>query len=176
MKVEDDAVSLSDDDSFIIHPCQDFPSPPPVPEAEKEQLNALIDDMVQEVKVASFMRNEKPAMPAPEERPPAEPPDPPPVPPPAGAPPAPAPAVPEHPENGRRLVDFAEGGELRDEPRLRAETSSPEHQRTHFPKNPFCKICNIAKNTSMRVARKPGGGVTIFSTPPLPTSSSLLIA
>ena len=67
------------------------------------------------------------------------------------------PAVPEHPDDERRLVDFAEGGELRDEPRLRAEASSPEHQRTHFPKNPFCKICNIAKNTSMRVARKPGG-------------------
>ena len=157
VKVEDDAVSLSDDDSFIIDPCQDFPSPPQVPEEGKEQLNALIDDVVQEIKVASFTRNEKPAMPAPEERPPAEPPDPPPAPPPVGAPPAPAPAVPEHPDDERRLVDFAEGGELRDEPRLRAEASSPEHQRTHFPKNPFCKICNIAKNTSMRVARKPGG-------------------
>ena len=128
-----------------------------MPEEEKEQLNALIDDVVQEIKVASSKRNEKPAMPAPEERPPAEPPDTPPVPPPVGAPPVPAPAVPEHPEDQRRLVDFAEGGEPRDEPRLRAEASSPEHQRTHFPKNPFCKICNIAKNTSMRVARKPGG-------------------
>ena len=172
VQVEDDAVPLSDDDSFIIDPCQDFPSPPQVPEEEKEQLNAL-DDVVQEIKVASSRRNEKPAMPAPGERPPAEPPDTPQVPPPVVAPPVPAPAVPEHPDDERRLVDFAEGGELRDEPRLRAEASSPEHQRTHFPKNPFCKICNIAKNTS------PGnqGGVTIFSThPPLPTSSSLLIA
>ena len=152
VKVEDDAVSLSDDEFFIVDPCQDSPSPPQVPEEGKEQLNALIDDVVQEIKVASFTRNEKPAMPAPEERPPAEPPDPPPAPPPVGAPPAPAPAVPEHPDDERRLVDFAEGGELRDEPRLRAEASSPEHQRTHFP-----KICNIAKNTSMRVARKPGG-------------------
>ena len=133
VKVEDDAVSLSDDDSFIIDPCQDFPSPPQVPEEEKEQLDALIDDVVQEIKVASLMRNEKPAMPAPEERPPAEPPGPPPVPPLVGAPPAPAPAVPEHPDDERRLVDFAEGGELRDEPWLRAEASSPEHQRTHFP-------------------------------------------
>ena len=149
------AVSLSGDDSFIIDPCQDFPSPPQVPEEEKEQLNALIDDVVQEIKVASSRRNEKPAVPALEERPPAEPPDTPPVPPPVGAPPVPAPAVPEHPDDERRLVDFAEGGELRDEPRLRAEDSSPEHQRTHFPKNPFCKICNIAKNASMRVARKP---------------------
>ena len=120
-----------------------------LPKCQKK-LNVLINDVVQEIKVASLMHNEKPAMPAPEERPPAKPPDP-------RAPPAPAPAVPEHPDDERRLVDFAEGGELRDEPRLRAEASSPEHQRTHFPKNPFCKICNIAKNTSMRVARKPGG-------------------
>ena len=54
-------MSLSDDESFIIDPCQDYPSPPQVPEEEKEQLNALIDDMVQEIKVASFMRNDKPA-------------------------------------------------------------------------------------------------------------------
>ena len=74
VQVEDDAVSLSDDDSFIIDPCQDFPSPPQVPEEEKEQLNALIDDVVQEIKVASSRRNAKPAMPAPEERPPANPP------------------------------------------------------------------------------------------------------
>ena len=38
---------------------------------------------------------------------------------------------------------------------LRAEATSERHLRTHFPKNPFCKICHIAKNTSMRVARKP---------------------
>ena len=85
MKVEDDAVSLSDDDSFIIDPRQDFPSPSQVTEEEKEQLNALIDDVVQEIKVASFTRNEKLAMPAPKERPPAEPRDPPSVPPPVGA-------------------------------------------------------------------------------------------
>ena len=98
MKVEDDAVSLSDDDSFIVDPCQDFPSPLQVPEEEKDQLNALIDDVVKEIKVASFTRNET----APEERPPAEPPDPPPVPPPVRAPPAPAPAVPEHPDDERK--------------------------------------------------------------------------
>ena len=38
---------------------------------------------------------------------------------------------------------------------LRAEATSERHLRTHFPKNPFCKICHIAKNTSMRVADKP---------------------
>ena len=129
--------------SSLIHP-----SPPQVPEEEKEHLNALIDDVVQEIKVASSRRNEKPVRPSPRIRRqchhllehllcPHQ-------------------RCRKHPDDERRLV-FAEGGELRDEPRLRAEASSPEHQRTHFPKNPFCKICNIAKNTSMRVARKPGG-------------------
>ena len=156
VKVEDDVISLSDEGSFSVDQVQDPPSPPQVSIKVEEQLDALLDDMVQKVKAASFKRSEKPAMPAPEERPPAEPPDPPPAPPPA-APPEPGPAVPEHPDDDRRLAEFAEGGELRDEPRLRAEASSSEHQRTHLPKNPFCKICNIAKNTAMRVARKPGG-------------------
>ena len=38
---------------------------------------------------------------------------------------------------------------------LKAEAISEKHLRTHFPKNPFCKICHVAKTTSMRVARKP---------------------
>ena len=38
---------------------------------------------------------------------------------------------------------------------LKAEAVSAEHLRTHFPKNPYCKICTVAKTTSMRVARKP---------------------
>ena len=40
---------------------------------------------------------------------------------------------------------------------LEAEAISPEHLRTHYPKNPFCRICNISKSASMRVARKPDG-------------------
>ena len=40
---------------------------------------------------------------------------------------------------------------------LRAEAVSAEHLRTHFPKNPFCKICTLAKTTSMRVSHKPDG-------------------
>ena len=39
--------------------------------------------------------------------------------------------------------------------RLRAEAVSEQHLRTHFPKNPFCKICSVAKTTSARVAKKP---------------------
>ena len=66
-------------------------------------------------------------------------PEPAPAPPPA---PAPAPAPPA--ENPRSK-----------EERLRAEAVSEEHLRTHFPKNPFCKICSVAKITSARVAKKP---------------------
>ena len=40
---------------------------------------------------------------------------------------------------------------------LRAEAVSAEHLRTHFPKNPFCKVCTLAKTTSMRVSHKPDG-------------------
>ena len=37
-----------------------------------------------------------------------------------------------------------------------AQRPSPRgHLRTHFPKNPFCKICSVAKTTSARVAKKP---------------------
>ena len=35
-------------------------------------------------------------------------------------------------------------------------STTPSSPEAATPKNPFCKICNIAKNTSMR-ARKPGG-------------------
>ena len=41
------------------------------------------------------------------------------------------------------------------EERLRGEAISEKHLRTHFPKNPYCKICSIAKTTSARVAKKP---------------------
>ena len=41
----------------------------------------------------------------------------------------------------------------RRERELRRDAVAPEHLR----KNPFCKICRIAKDTSMRVSRKPDG-------------------
>ena len=68
----------------------------------------------------------------------------------------PKPKAPPHPDDEVRLVDLPEVAPVREE-QLRYEAGSFEHQLTHFPKNPFCPICNIAKNTSMRVARKPDG-------------------
>ena len=55
------------------------------------------------------------------------------------------------------LVELGEGVPFKEDA-LKAEAISPEHLRTHFPKNPYCRICNISKNmTSMGVARKPDG-------------------
>ena len=56
---------------------------------------------------------------------------------------------------------------------VKAEATSEKHLRTHFPKNPFCKICNIAKNTSMRVARKPDGKADDMIDEPTAPSSNL---
>ena len=64
----------------------------------------------------------------------------------AGSEPAPAPApAPAPPAEDPRSK----------EERLCAEATSEEHLRTHFPKNPYCKICSVAKTTSARVAKKP---------------------
>ena len=76
--------------------------------------------------------------------------EPPPIPPPE------APPVPPHRDDEVPLAELADG-EPSDERVLRAAANSPEHLRSHFPKNPFCRICAIAKNTAVRVARKPDG-------------------
>ena len=59
-----------------------------------------------------------------------------------------------HPLDDVPLADLADGEPLKDDV-LKKEAESPEHMLTHFPKNPFCRICNLAKNTSRNVARKP---------------------
>ena len=79
-----------------------------------------------------FGRAEEPPE-APEPEPPREP-----------EPPLPPPAIPPPGEDDRSRED-----------RLRAEATSEKHLRTHFPKNPYCKICSVAKTTSARVAKKP---------------------
>ena len=59
-------------------------------------------------------------------------------------PPAPAPA-PAPPEEDR---------EMQGRPSARRGPLQ-KHLRTHFPRNPYCKICSVAKTTSARVAKKP---------------------
>ena len=68
-----------------------------------------------------------------------------------------APSAPKgdsHPLDDVPLADLADGEPLKADA-LKKEAETPEHMLTHFPKNPFCRICNIAKNTSRKVAHKP---------------------
>jgi len=70
-----------------------------------------------------------------------------------------------HPLDDVPLADLADGEPLKDDV-LKKEAESPEHMLTHFPKNPFCRICNLAKNTSRNVARKPDSKDDDFVDPP----------
>ena len=70
-----------------------------------------------------------------------------------------------HPLDDVPLADLADGEPLKDDV-LKKEAESLEHMLTHFPKNPFCRICNVAKNTSRNVARKPDSKDDGFIDPP----------
>ena len=71
----------------------------------------------------------------------------------------------KHPLDDKLLADLADGDPTK-ERELRRAAEAPEHLRSHFPKNPFCKICRIAKDTSMRVSRKPDGKSDDMLDPP----------
>ena len=71
----------------------------------------------------------------------------------------------KHPLDDKLLADLADGDPTK-ERALRRAAEAPEHLRSHFPKNPFCKICRIAKDTSMRVSRKPDGKSDDMLDPP----------
>lgn len=85
------------------------------------------------------------------------------------APPLPAPEAPpeELPATGapRPLAELADGDPTA-ERRLGEEASSTDHLMTHYPKNPYCRLCNIAKNTAMRVARQRDGRADDLIDPP----------
>ena len=70
-----------------------------------------------------------------------------------------------HPLDDVPLADLADGEPLKDDV-LKKEAESLEHMLTHFPKNPFCRICNVAKNTSRNVARKTDSKDDDFIDPP----------
>ena len=59
------------------------------------------------------------------------------------------------PEDDLPLIAFGDGDPTHASA-LKEHAKSPEHLRSHFPKNPFCKVCSISKTTSARVARKKG--------------------
>ena len=45
---------------------------------------------------------------------------------------------------------------------LKQQATSPEHLRTHFPKNPYRPLCHIAKDTAMRVSHVKDGKADDF--------------
>ena len=57
------------------------------------------------------------------------------------------------PEDELPLIAFGDGDPTHDTA-LKEQAKSPEHTRSHFPKNPFCKVRSISKTTSARVAHK----------------------
>ena len=56
----------------------------------------------------------------------------------------PSASEPKHPMDDKLLVELGDGEPPKDEV-LKQQATSPEHLRTHFPKNPYCPLCHIAK-------------------------------
>ena len=75
----------------------------------------------------------------------------------ARAPKKPEPSAAVDLEDDKPLIDLVDPKSLKPSKRetLTAEAKSAKHLLTHFPKNPFCRICSLAKTTSMKVAKKP---------------------
>ena len=72
---------------------------------------------------------------------------------------------PKHPLDDKLLVELGVGEPPKDE-LLKKQATSPEHLRTHFPKNPYCPLCHIAKDTAMRVSHVKDGKADDFVDPP----------
>ena len=72
---------------------------------------------------------------------------------------------PKHPMDDKLLVELGDGEPPKDEV-LKQQATSPEHLRTHFPKNPYCPLCHIAKDTAMRVSHVKDGKADDFVDPP----------
>jgi hypothetical protein len=66
------------------------------------------------------------------------------------------PTTPSHPLDSKLLVELGEGEPFKDDV-LKKEATSIEHLLTHYPKNPYCFLCHIAKDTAMRVSHVKDG-------------------
>ena len=77
----------------------------------------------------------------------------------------PSASEPKHPMDDKLLVELGDGEPPKDEV-LKQQATSPEHLRTHFPKNPYCPLCHIAKDTAMRVSHVKDGKADDFVDPP----------
>ena len=67
-----------------------------------------------------------------------------------------APSAPPHPLDDKLLVELGDGIPIKAEV-LKKEATSLEHLLTHYPKNPYCPVCHIAKDTAMRVSHVKDG-------------------
>ena len=61
-----------------------------------------------------------------------------------------APSAPPHPDDDKMLVELGDGIPFKDDV-LKKEATSLKHLLTHYP-NPFCPLCHIAEDTSIRVS------------------------
>ena len=65
-------------------------------------------------------------------------------------------SAPPHPLDDKLLVELGDGIPIKDEV-LKKEATSLEHLLTHYPKNPYCPLCHIAKDTAMPVSHVKDG-------------------
>ena len=68
-----------------------------------------------------------------------------------GLPEGAAPSAPPKSLDDKLLVELGDGVPFKDDV-LKKEATSPQHLLTHYPKNPYCPLCHIAKDTAMRVS------------------------
>ena len=78
--------------------------------------------------------------------------------------------IPPHPDDDKTLIELAYDGDearIADDPTMLKKAAFEEpHILTHYPKNPFCPVCQISKSTSKRVSRKPDVKDDDFIDPP----------
>ena len=67
-----------------------------------------------------------------------------------------APSAPPKSLDDKLLVELGDGIPFKDDV-LKKEATSPQHLLTHYPKNPYCPLCHIAKDTAMRVSHVKDG-------------------
>ena len=73
-----------------------------------------------------------------------------------GLPESAAPSAPPKSLDDKLLVELGDGVPFKDDV-LKKEATSPQNLLTHYPKNPYCPLCHIAKDTAMRVSHVKDG-------------------
>ena len=76
------------------------------------------------------------------------------------------PRAPPHPDDDKTLLELLDSDLEGSDFELKKAAFEEPHILTHFPKNPFCPTCRIAKTTSMRTSHKPDSKSDDFIDPP----------